>query len=1193
MGRQYLKDSILVCSKSSDKKYARRFTIRGRRNEGSTVVCYDAYDENSNVGILKEYYPLYEYSVTRNEDGQLVHAEDSFEEGIHRFEEGRTRYVEQHRMLLEKKRDSGNEMLAAFIPAFEIYSGCDEDLNEIGTTYIWTPQPKVLSFKEFCDQIHADPDEKPEYYLFAVLKGIESLTKCLGALHREGLIHRDIKPSNFGFQKLGEETLTQTLTMFDIDSICSVFDSVSYTMGTPAFMEPEALRQKPGIQTDIYAIGATLFQAICINDETKKNDCLYSPEYSDRLKELVDSSFLMRGSEVNSNPNLRNILAGILDKCLAPRNRRYKRTEDLLVDLEQALFYVVPAGIARKEQKGQKWVLADASKVLDQNKEKNSSLVIRHHLYEIPLYRYEEENEKELNVLVLGLGGYGQKFLDICLQTGQMLDRELNVITISANPDDLSLYLSPRKGLKDFFRINGTAPEGMEVFGNITSNTFRFDDSDEKNLKESVEEALKEFCFGKHIHYIFTALGDDKRSQNTAKICHQYYNSRFGVRTSVQFVREGRRISTELPQGLAAVYVDEDAKSYRNYKDIERMAFNAHCIWETETNYYARKQKFREPYNHDSSVDNVLSLKYKLHSIGIDLDKMDTKEAAETFLTRMVEKSSIAPGLINNLTWLEHRRWITERVCTGWTALTDLSWCLNGYEKDEDGKRNVCIVPSRNDQMLAEWNHEKWDTASEEELSKLDDLDRMSVLLHRTYAAKAKEMHRKNLLNSSLLNEIRTLVFTSPTALDAYREWFESIQDIWNREDHKVAVYQQRKTHLKNSLSELPKDTKEAVDTHIDLFDKEFYVMYKSMEYKNWKENDTGLIRNIPFILTHTDDSCIAVPFQMGDNDALFANAASALLLDPERIIYLCWLEKKDSVRNLLSGMEAIVKLFDRKGIRSSIIIYLLHRIEMSDLVNEDLNNKLKQLSSRIETPRTIKMEKTAETVKELEERLRKGPCRQEFFGLEKNESGLSYLLDGAGVYDRLPNYRCDAKNRTFEPLKGCEVLRYKTRDVCLTVNDISAFRLSASNSGKHPEFYGDYEELWSVYNASAPVWKALSMLLEEYSEEKDRLIILNLREDSKKKEPETLRYIVPSMCGRTVSEIVKGLIKEGACEADSGVYGYTSDAVEVIIRDRYGNKMYYDRLFANVYSLTDADAVKVFHMNATAVKVEFDNLTV
>jgi hypothetical protein len=268
--------------------------------------------------------------------------------------------------------------------------------------------------------------------------------------------------------------------------------------------------------------------------------------------------------------------------------------------------------------------------------------------------------------------------------------------------------------LKNFFRINGKAPEESEVYGNITSCTFRFDDSDEKKLKESVEEALKEYCFGKHIHYIFTALGDDKRSQNAAKICHQYYNSRFGVRTLVQFVREGRRISSELPQGLAAVYVNEDAKSYRNYKDIERMAFNAHSIWETETNYYARKQNFKEPYNHDSSVDNVLSLKYKLHSIGIDLDKMDTKEAAETFLTRMVEKSSVGPGLINNLIWLEHRRWITERVCTGWTALTDLSWCLNGNEKDEDGKRNVCIVPSRNDQMLSGWTHKKWYTAADE-----------------------------------------------------------------------------------------------------------------------------------------------------------------------------------------------------------------------------------------------------------------------------------------------------------------------------------------------------------------------------------------------------------------------------------------------------------------------------------------------
>ena len=147
MAREYLKDSILVCSRSSGKKYARRFTIKSRINEnnykeGSTVVCYNAYDENSGMGILKEFYPVDSFTVKRRSDGQLVQCDDSFVQGAQRFEEERQRYVQQHKRLLEKKRESSNEMLASFIPVFEIYTGCDEDLNEIATTSpCSTPSP--------------------------------------------------------------------------------------------------------------------------------------------------------------------------------------------------------------------------------------------------------------------------------------------------------------------------------------------------------------------------------------------------------------------------------------------------------------------------------------------------------------------------------------------------------------------------------------------------------------------------------------------------------------------------------------------------------------------------------------------------------------------------------------------------------------------------------------------------------------------------------------------------------------------------------------------------------------------------------------------------------------------------------------------------------------------------------------------
>ena len=48
------------------------------------------------------------------------------------------------------------------------------------------------------------------------------------------------------------------------------------------------------------------------------------------------------------------------------------------------------------------------------------TIVIQKLLYEHPLYEAVAEGEKEIRVLVIGGGTYSQRFLDLCLQSGQM-----------------------------------------------------------------------------------------------------------------------------------------------------------------------------------------------------------------------------------------------------------------------------------------------------------------------------------------------------------------------------------------------------------------------------------------------------------------------------------------------------------------------------------------------------------------------------------------------------------------------------------------------------------------------------------------------------------------------------------------------------------------------------------------------------
>ncbi len=491
--RQYLEKPILLCIESNNGTLKRTFTIVKKIDEGASAVCYEAFHENSGRGVLKEFYPQNAYGVGREGNGQLTHSPE-YPEARERFLAEEKQYIEPYNMLLAAKRDSAGQDLSSFIPEFEIYRGCDEDGKAVGTTYIWTPEPKLETFDVICEEIHNHPENQPEYKLVTVLNAIDSLTKCISALHSAELVHRDIKPSNFGFRKRGDETLTQTLTMFDVNSICSVYRRDVEVVGSEGFMEPEAGYEPVDNKTDIYAIGATLFYALVVTEETKAGDYRYQREYYGRLRELVDNSLLIQASEANSHPKLRNILTGILQKCLCERADRYERCEDLHRDLAAALYYVLPPDAAGKVRDGEKWILADVEKSLDAHQKKNSFLAIQYHLYEHPLYQYVKKEEDEINVLVLGFGSYGQKFLDACLQNGQVQDKKLKVTVVSDDKADRDIYLSERPELANFFNIDGSLEQDCDAYGDISFETrqLKYDDpaSNEKNGRGNFVKTL-------------------------------------------------------------------------------------------------------------------------------------------------------------------------------------------------------------------------------------------------------------------------------------------------------------------------------------------------------------------------------------------------------------------------------------------------------------------------------------------------------------------------------------------------------------------------------------------------------------------------------------------------------------------------------------------------------------------------------
>ncbi len=1205
--RQYLKKSILLYGKSNGEIFSRRFIIVNKLNkgEGAFSVCYEAYyEEGGSRGILKEFYPLVNYALERMENGQLIHSAE-FGDMLEAFKKAKEEYIEPYKMLMETKRNGQNEDLATFIPSFEIYYGCDENSSDTSTVYIWTPDSKVETFDKICHEIHKHPQNNPEHKLLTVLTAIESLTKCICALHMAEMVHCDINPCNFGFIHRGNETLTQTLSLFDINSICSVYGK-SRELGTEGYIEPEAGYKTVSNKTDIYSIGATLFHAIIVTNETEKNGFLYNSDYYDRLHEMVDESRLIKASEANSHPRLRNILTRILRKCLCERIYRYTNCEELQNDLEKALYYVLPSDIARKNLSKEKWILADAEKSLDTNKEKNSFLAIQYHLYEYPLYQYSSDEEENINVLIIGFGNYGQKFSDACLQNGQMRNKKLQITVISDDETDKEIYLSERPQLADFFNIDGSLQGNSNTYGDIIFMTAELEYNNFVVNSNVIQKIIQQQYNNKPLHYIFIALEEDNLNLAMAKVC-QKATKVLKTDCAINYVCKNIQDSDKSVSALYPVYVNRNIRKSAFYPEIERMAFNTHLVWEKNLNvdYKEIKADFQKAYCYDSCVSNVLSLKYKLYSIGIDLSTVSFEEAARQVKDIITNTANLS--VKNELIWIEHRRWVTEKLCLGWQSIQNLEDCAYGMTRDERHKKHICILKSRPDQKLAEEytvnNYEKWDTASNKELLALDDLDRMSVELHRMYKRKTETVRIQNLLSGNIIFGIRTLIEGHKEAMITFQEWFTCIKEIANRDEtslkerkkEKVYLYKGLKQSFLSSLKSLPKDSQEAVEKQVKAFETIFYPVLASMEYQIWKQNDVEFINHIPFILTYSENSYLVIPYASVGKNEIFGNVAVATVINPKKILYIVLFEQKQDISKFLESLSGVITYMNKKKFRTVVDFVLIYTEALKNIVIENLENEIKETGKgRIRLVNFMAVSQIADVPTKLITYLKQRRIGKNFFAMEKNRTSLSYMLQITPAYNEFSSYRFTSHTMKFEDLFNCDMLNYIIKFPSITVSDMMALQCSASESSNNPEFFQDYKKLWRKYQNKNSVWKALCDTLKRYASTNDIIASFSRVARRKDTQAQTYSYILPVSCNRSVNKILSFLKKNKILENESCMETYTTDSCKITIVDCYHYREEYDKLFSNVYALMNTDDITAYANTIEhTVIIAFDNLVV
>ncbi|MCR5607871.1 MAG: hypothetical protein K6G26_02270, partial [Lachnospiraceae bacterium] len=865
-------ERITLCGVSDGEKFSKTFEIRRFINAGGTAICYDVWNEESGAGVLKEFYPG-NVMLQRKENNNLVLSKE-FPEQCEIFE----KEIEDNRAIYDNliKIKHNNSVLSTFIPYFEIFYGNDIDTEkEISTMYIWTQGEKLRTFEDYCNEIRDNVNESAEDYLKNVFSALIVLTECICELHKARIIHRDIKPSNFGFVERGENLNEQTISIFDINTICSSNGGKAEKgIGTDGYMEPEAFDMTPTIQTDIFSIGATLFSAIILTDEVKNNNYRFNRSFFNRLEELVRESNLMSGR--NFNGKLRTKITNILKNTLSNRKSRYKCCEELRDDLKEVYDF-----ITRLAENGKK----------DNN---NAFLAIQHHMYKHPLFECCKDDEKDINVLILGLKDYGRNFLDSCLQNGQIADKTLNVKVIT-NETDKNEYLCERPTLKRFFNIDDNINE--DTYGNISfvCEQSEFDNIEpySLNVREFIDEPL---------HYVFVSIGDDRENYMLAKSCKEICDEKH-IDSIIGYISEDTE-GNDILDGIYPLYANKPFKSLELFEQINRMALNAHFVWEKSLNIDFRKVKedFKEFYNYYSSVSNVVALKSKLFSLGIALDDNNYNQVAIAVNDLLIGENK--KEIIEKLSWIEHRRWVTEKICVGYKPISDYKKCidnyLNGLEEGHHNKKkkeHLCIVKSNPKSKLQSFTIEQWDRSySNQELKELglDPLEKASLLLHQGYVRHANSVN-KIALTRRLKDDVLTRINNNDGAKRAFDELLNCIEHINNGERDQIKFYKGRKQNFEETIKGL--DLENFIKSAIKEFEREFKIIIESMQYRDHKQDDIAFIENIPFILTYTEKACMVIPMDISGRKR-FNNIAAATIVNPEILIYTVYIETREDADN-------------------------------------------------------------------------------------------------------------------------------------------------------------------------------------------------------------------------------------------------------------------------------------------------------
>lgn len=209
---------------------------------GGFGVVYKCWDQNLNrVVAVKEYFPT--IYLNREFATNQVSVFDKKNEEI--FEKGKQEFLEEARNVAKFNTHPN---------IVHIYDYFEEN----GTAYFVMEYLEGLTLRDY---IRDAKSKGLVIELETALTVTKYVLEALKATHKEGIIHRDIKPGNIYILQNG------TVKLFDFGAARFADEEHEKTRTvilTPGYAPPEQyqMKSKQGPYTDIYAVGALLYEMV-------------------------------------------------------------------------------------------------------------------------------------------------------------------------------------------------------------------------------------------------------------------------------------------------------------------------------------------------------------------------------------------------------------------------------------------------------------------------------------------------------------------------------------------------------------------------------------------------------------------------------------------------------------------------------------------------------------------------------------------------------------------------------------------------------------------------------------------------------------------------------------------------------------------------------------------------------------------